>query len=241
MGNVKKPLLVLLPATLVVVLQCGCVIPRSHFGLSSKDCPIESVAVLPVEISPRVSDKDYPHDELRTLGDQVLDTLTKGADDNLIGPELVRSRLAGQELPGTLRWLDVYGEMQVTPSTLADYQELSKKLGTDLVIRSSLAVAGRPPEAVADQSGFGATWDVDVSVRLDLVDLETGLVCRRASGRGNAGGAAGVIFYIPFYIDSTLGRGIDNAFREAFKEMYRATKKPLPAGDETVVPFETPQ
>ena len=60
-------------------------IPRCPFALSNKDYPEIPVAVLPVEVSPRVSAEHYLDADLRELGNQVLDTLAKSADENLIG------------------------------------------------------------------------------------------------------------------------------------------------------------
>lgn len=105
------------------------------------------------------------------------------------------------------------------------------------VILSSLSVIGHTPKATADAYSGGASWAVDVEVRMNLVDLETARIRRRASGMG---GTAGVMALIPGYIDNTLGKGVDQAFRTAFKNMYRAQEVEETPEEKAIAPAESP-
>lgn len=226
-SSVCSKLFIVLLSVGLFLLAEGCYAPASYQPLLEKDQPAQLTAILPVMPSDVELVGHDVEDVVKNLGeiaqecDKILDTLSAGSKNTLLGPSKTKDALGGE--------LESFNLYLNDPDPL---DSLWKQTGLTELFRKlevSQVVLIKPTVAVTKTSfPTYVKWSGRVSVSVELLRLSPpGIVARKTGTAvhwsdygvlaiGGYGGGA----IIPFAIGKTFRRSLDQAMRDAFSQLF---------------------
>jgi hypothetical protein len=205
----------------------GCYAPASYQPLLEKDQPAQLTAIVPVMpsdvkvVGHDVEDIIKNLEEIARECNAILDTLSAGSKNTLLGPSKTKDALGG-ELESFNLYLNDPDPFD-SPWKQIGLTELFRKLEVSQVVLIK-------PTVAVTKTSFPTyvKWSGRVSVSVELLRLSPpGIVARKTGTavhwseygvKGFGGGMGAIIF--PYGIGKTFRRSMDQAIRSAFSQLF---------------------
>lgn len=217
-------------------LATGCYAPRSFDPLPKEHWPEKATAILPVTIASIQNDNpDISSEKVAKIANAVLDTVTTGTNNLIIGPSKFVSIIEDEHSLRRIR--ECLNAPLGETWNIQALSEFSKRIGIENIVLINIIVYYPSSRDVSDEISFRGTKEFgDVVVNAELIVLNpiSTRITNRSSGKAEywstkgwaGGGAPGGFAIVPVLYGKTFGKAVDQATRDSLEHLFKDESEP---------------